>query len=202
MTAGIEITVSQAMGVPPNPASVLTAIADDMMERRRSKAEIFVGALVENVGEDALLAAIERDPERDALLWTAIQAVMASGLEQKRIVLARVLSNAMTSDEPIDEAQLIVAALQELDGPHIRALARLKIADDADQAARNVTDEHMAAALAREPMPVLAGLVRAGVVYQGSVERESGLYSIPDPRTYGIVGVNEFGRNLLADLTR
>lgn len=173
------------------------------MARRRSKAEAFIGALAEEVGEDVLIAAVERDPERDALLWTALRAVMASGLEQKRIVLGRVVANAMTSDESTDEAQLIVSALHALDAPHIRALARLKAADDANQAAPDVNDEILETALeAREPTPVLAGLVNAGVVYQGSIARQNGLYSIPNPRTDGITGVNEFGRNLLTELSQ
>ena len=134
-------------------------------------------------------------------MWSALDAVMRSGIEEKRIILAKVVANAMTSDEPIDEAQLIVAALQELDAPHIRALARLRAADDANQAAPDAArDDILDAALEQELMPVLAGLVRAGVVYQGSVERGNGLYSIPNPRTYGITGVNDFGRRLLADL--
>jgi hypothetical protein len=49
-------------------------------------------------------------------------------------------------------------------------------------------------------MPVLAGLVRAGVVFTGSVQRGTGLFSSPNPRTYSITGVNEFGRRLLVDL--
>jgi hypothetical protein len=133
MTAGVEFMVSQAAGAPFNPASVVAALGEGLLERRWNMTEEFIGAIAAEVGDDVLLATLERDSERDALMWTALDAAVRSGLEQKRIVLAKVVANAMTSDEHVEEAHLIVGALQVLDAPHIRALVHLRDADDANQ---------------------------------------------------------------------
>jgi hypothetical protein len=76
---------------------------------------------------------VERNPEIEALLWTALQAITMTGVESKRRVLQDVVANAMTSDEPIDMEQLKVMVLAELDAPHIRALTRLAEADQLDR---------------------------------------------------------------------
>jgi hypothetical protein len=52
----------------------------------------------------------------------------------------------------------------------------------------------------RLPAPVLATLVRVGVVYVGPEQRGNSLYSVPRARTSRITGVNDFGRELLVDL--
>jgi hypothetical protein len=105
-----------------------------------------------------------------------------------------------TDATKIDDAQLIVKALMELEGPHISALVKLVAADDAKQADPGDNDEILQAALEAIPAPVLATLVRVGVVYVGSDQRRSGLCSVPRARTYSITGVNDFGRELLDNL--
>ena len=127
-------------------------------------------------------------------------ASMVTGIEGKRTYLARVVANAMIDTTKIDDAQLIVRALTELDGPHIRDLVKLVAADDASQADPGNGDEILQAALEAIPAPVLATLVRLGVVYVGSEQRGNGLFSVPRARTYSITGVNDFGRELLANL--
>jgi hypothetical protein len=84
-------------------------------------------------------------------------------VERSSIYLARVVVNAMIDTTEIDDAQLIVKALTELDGPHISALVKLVAADDANQADPGNSDEILQAALEAMPAPVLAMLVlRAG----------------------------------------
>jgi hypothetical protein len=111
-----------------------------------------------------------------------------------------VVANAFTSDEPIDIAWLKADVLRDLEGPHIRALARLKRADDDTQATPGHDDAILQAALRAEPTPVLAVLARVGVLRQGSEMRSNGLASIPRAETLSITGVNDFGRELLAEL--
>lgn len=200
VAGGADVVGTAVLGVP-GVGSAATAVIQSVLDFRQAKADHFVGELVENIGEDAILAAIERDPEREALFWTATQAVMASGLESKRIYLARVVANALTSDELADSDQLIVIALSELDGIHIRALTRLRAAEDEQGKNPGTDDEIFQEALRNEASSVLATLARTGVVYQGSLQHgDSGTFSIPDPRTYSITSVNEFGRYLLNEL--
>jgi hypothetical protein len=200
VAGGADVVGTAVLGVP-GVGSAATAVIQSVLDLRQAKADDFVGELVENVGEDAIRAAIERDPEREALFWTATQAVMASGLESKRIYLARVVANALTSDELADSDQLVVTALSELDGIHVRALTRLRAAEDEQKSNHGANDDIFQKALRDEASSVLATLARTGVVYQGTVQDgDTGLYSIPDPRTYSITSVNEFGRYLLNEL--
>ena len=133
-----------------------------------------------------------RAADPDALLWASLQAVMASGLEAKRLYLARVVAKAIRSDEPVDEAQLIVRVLDELDGPEVRALARLEAAHDRDLL-RGLDGSESAVAeelrLHVNP-PIEASLIRSGVVETGVVLGKGS----------GVSGVNEFGRVLLRGL--
>jgi hypothetical protein len=53
----------------------------------------------------------------------------------------------------------------------------------------------------RESTPVLAALIRTGVVYPGgAVNTGDGLASVPSARELSVSGVTEFGEELLADL--
>lgn len=83
------------------------------------------------------------------------QAAMTTGVGGKRILMAWVIANAMTSDEPIDGAQLIVWALAELEAPHFRALVKIKKADAANQQNPEDNDEPIQAVLRAEAYPVL-----------------------------------------------
>jgi hypothetical protein len=197
--AGAEALRAPIAGVP-GLATSAGIVLEHMITRRRHTGEEFIETVVSHVGEHELLTAIQNDDERNELLWSSVQASMSTGIEGKRIYLARVVTNAMTDTAKIDDAQLIVKALTELEGPHISALVKLVAADDANQDDPGDSDEILQAALEAVPAPVLATLVRVGVVYVGSDQRRNGLYSVPRARTYSITGVNDFGRELLDNL--
>ena len=154
---------------------------------------------------DAFTAIVERDPEIEALLCIALQAIITTGLGSKRKLLQRVVANAMTSTEPIAMAQLRTMALAELDAPHFRALTRLIHAEDMD-AAEGKTDQpnnSLDQAVVKEPVPVLAALIRTGIAYPAElVDHGDGTASAPSPRELRLSGVTDFGRQLLADLQR
>jgi hypothetical protein len=195
-----EVGFAAATGQIPNPVGTAMVFVEAYIANRRKRAVDFVASVAEEVGEQKLRETTGEDDERETLLWNAMQASMATALRSKRIYLARVAANALNYDDLVDEAQLIVAALQELDGVHIRALTSLRIADDQQQAAPDLDDKIFNDALKRELAPVLTALLRAGVVSQGSKPREGGLHPIPDHETFQISGVNWFGRKLLDDL--
>lgn len=197
--AGAEALLAPITGVP-GLATSAGIVLEHIVRRRRHTGEEFIETVVSHVGEHELLTVIQTDGERNELLWSSVQAAMSTGIEGKRVYLARVVANAMTDTTTIDDAQLIVTALTELEGPHISALVKLVAADDANQADPGNSDEILQAALEAIPAPVLATLVRVGVVYVGSEQRGNGLYSVPRARTYSITGVNDFGREVLANL--
>ena len=197
-TVGAEVLLAP-LGVPGLAAGT-AIIFERVMTGRRGKGVEHLEFVAHQVGEDKLLGIIQTDEERSEMLWASTQTSMASSHDGKRLYLARVVANAMTSTEPVDIAQLIVTALKELDGPHIRALTVIRKADDANQLDPGNNDEILQAELKRHPYPILAALSRSGVVRIGSEQRGNGLFSIPRADTLSITGVSPFGRELLDDL--
>lgn len=92
-------------------------------------------------------------------------------------------------------------ALRDLDGPHVRALERIRRAEDAAAADEDVGPDEKAGrherisdavheAGQREPIPVIAVLIRTGVALQATLF-DGGL---------AVYRVSAFGRALLEDL--
>jgi hypothetical protein len=198
-----QIVAKAVVAGVPQLGGSLTEIISGIQQRREYVAKTALGAMSERVGKDAFMSIVAGNPEIEALLWTALQAITATGVESKRKLLQKVVANAMTSTEPIDMEQLQTMALTELDAPHFRALTRLVHAEDAD-AAEGRTDcqnNDLDRATAEEPVPVLAALIRTGVVYPaGIVDQQDGTLRPPPLRGLQVSGVTEFGRRLLADL--
>jgi hypothetical protein len=186
----------------------LNQIITGLQQRRKYAAETALGAISERVGWDVIQTIVEGNPEIEAMLWTALNAITMTGVDSKRKVLQNVVANAMVSDEPIDIEQLKVAVLAELDAPHIRALARLSEAQWLDgkhpppQRRDNKGNDLSALATVakREPTPVLAALIRTGVVYPGGMVMEDGLGFAPSAGELTVGGVTVFGEDLLEDL--
>jgi hypothetical protein len=201
--SGAEIVRKAATGVLIPHGGVINQIIADLQGRRAYAAEHALGAITERVGRDTFDSIVKRDPEIEALLWLVLQAIVATGVESKRKLLQDVVANAMTSTEPIDLAQVKSMVLAELDAPHFRALKRLVHAEDLDSA-EDKTDRpnnNLDQAVAAEPVPVVAALIRTGVVYPAEVVNNgNGTASAPSPRELRLSGVTDFGRSLLADL--
>ncbi|KAA0093636.1 hypothetical protein CIW49_26670 [Mycolicibacterium sp. P1-18] len=174
---------------------MLEAVAPE----RKRDADEFAGVVIAFVGRDKLFEIVQSDDERREMLWTGAMASMATGVEGKRIVMARVVANAMTSDEPIDDAQLMLWALAQLEAPHFRTLTLLRDVHDANLGEKNLSDAILAF-LRTQHYSVLATLARTGVVRQGSEKYSTGLYTATFADTLGISGISDFGRELLADL--
>jgi hypothetical protein len=202
-----EIAAKAGLSAVPHWGGPLNQIISGLQQRRNHVAEHALGAISERVGWDAFLSVVEGNPEVEAMLWTALQAITMTGMESKRKVLQNVVANAMTSDEPIDLEQVKVTVLAELDAPHIRALTRLSEADWLDKKEANRRDhgesphKYVEEVAKREPVPVLAALIRTGVVFPGgSVLTADGLAQVPSAGELAVSGVTDFGDELLYDL--
>lgn len=158
------------------------------------------------VDPDLLAARLADSPELDALLINALDSAARSGLEAKRRLLSKVVINAALDDARVDEGVLIEQAIRELEAPHLRAMARIDAAwkgrrveeqdrlrypgQTDDQLLPSLQGEAAYEAGLREPDPVIATLVRAGV-------------AAPATLIGGGIGVHKittFGRSLLAEL--
>ena len=198
VASGAEVLGWQA-GVPGVGAGT-GVVVQWLIDSRRGRAEEFVDGIAHLVDAHQLFEQVRADQVLQNLLWDGIQAAMSAADQDKRIYLARVVANALADDAKIDDAQFIVTALRELEGPHIRALVRLRAADDENRKDPGNDDEILQNALGDEPPAVKAALVRTGVVLVGSQPVSSGLYSIPRAENYSITGVNDFGRRIIREL--
>lgn len=166
-------------------------------ERRSLRAQLTVEQVTEAVGIERLVQRVSESAEFEALLAEALDAAIRSGLEAKRRLLAKAIVNAATDDARLDESQMIVQALRDLDAPQIRALERIRLAEDqaagsdpTDSDARQAMREAANQAGGRESEAVVAVLVRTGVVAPPSLIGGG----------IGVAYVSDFGRRLLDSL--
>lgn len=199
---GIGAEVAGWYAGVPGVGAATGGLVLGMYETRRNRTVEFFRRVARRVGgEDKLADAVENDPVREQILYSAAQAAIATPLEKKRQLLAQAAAAAMIGDrKQIDHAAMIVTALSELEEMHVQALTRISKAYDLEQTNPEVSDERFQAVLREEPAPVLAALVRTGVVLVGSQELRPDLHSIARAETYSITGVNQFGRDLLMGL--
>lgn len=185
-----DTLVRAALKLVPRFGDALEVIYNDTRARHAEKVAHTLEAVVAQTGPDALMERLNSDPEVEALFVDAVEAATRTGVEGKRILLARVLAAAVLDDARVEEAQLITQALRELDAPHIRALERIRLAadtlDDLPERERKEAQAVLSAGRA-EPVPVVAVLVRTGVVEPATLF--GGGHAVHD--------ITDFGRNLL-----
>jgi hypothetical protein len=127
--------------------------------------------IADNVGEAALAEQLDDDAVRQALFVNGVEVATRTGLENKRRLLAKVVSAAMLDDFKIDGAQFRVEALRDLDVPQIKALERLHrlavehAGREDDKSIAATYHEAVQAAWLAEPYPVRAALTRTGVAF-------------------------------------
>lgn len=211
--SGSDIAIRAIIAALPKLSESAFIIYSGVRERQAHKAAMTLQEITELTGEDRLISRLADDSELEALFIEGVEAAMRTGLEAKRRLLARVVAQAVNDNAWVDERALVVLALRDLEAPSIRALQRIRVAEDA--AAQEVTslmttespemvlsdtpeqyhERHVAIRVLeliwQEPAPVLAALMRTGVLEQA----EEAVGSMSRARK-----VSAFGRSLLNDL--
>ena len=175
------------MGSVPDWIAVALTVAGGagaVAARRNSR----VGQLRELVEEASGMAAgqvlhrMEESPELEEVMTRAIEAAAITAHDEKRRALAKVIASGLHDDALVDEALMMVRAIDAIDPPHIRALLEL--------ASSGLTDRSI-------PRAVWAHLRSQGLVD----ERRSGGVSVlrGQTLTYGW-RMSDFGRRLLEHL--
>lgn len=171
-------------------------VIDTARQRLASRVQKTVNEIRDSTGEEGLLRRLESDPELEAVFVQGIEAAARTGYEAKRRALAKVVTAAVLDDAKVDESALCVAALRDLDAPHLRALERITRAEDSVARQDGVTRVNDAevtkavrAVMEGEHDAVHTALIRAGVAFP--VGRSWG-----GPEAVGMV--SDFGRTLLA----
>ena len=185
-------TVAKALAaVVPWVGAGLQVVVEDALARRHARARQTAHEIIEATGGDALVDRLSASPELDALFAEALEAAMRTGHEAKRRTLARVVINAVTDDARVDESQLLAMALGQLEGPHIRALARLRAAElGAPGEPLDASFDKGNAVSDQQPKAVISVLIATGTV-------------VPTTFVGGGIGacaVTDLGRLLIADL--
>lgn len=193
-----EALARAALQAVPVGGSVLELL-DYLRDRARDRGVEAVDVIVAACSRELLTQRVAQDDEFAAHFMNAIEAAMRTGFAPKRRLLAGVVTATVLDDATVDETGLIVAALRDLDAPHLRALERM---DRAERAARHdgADDHRVARAVSTtahcEPAAVVAALRQHAAVVSVS---PSPLLMSADTLgvTPSVVGVSAFGRKIL-----
>ncbi len=186
----VEVVRSLVSKVPV-VGDAMAVVVRDAYARRVAKAEAVALMVAEQSGgAEHLAGRLGASPELEALFFAAVEAGARTGLEDKRRLLGRVVSEAVLDDAKVDEAQLLVQVLGELDAPHLRGLETVRRASDVayQPDGYEVVSKAVEQAVAVLPEPLQAALVRTGTLYVGT-----GMMA-------GTPRITKFGRDLLDDL--
>lgn len=196
----VETTVKAVLRAIPYVGSSLSTIFEDTRARHVARGVQVVEEVAMAAGADRLSDRLAKDEEVEVLFIEGVEIAVRSGLIAKRRLLARVVAKAVLDEAEIEPAQLLVQALRDLDSPHLRALVRIRNAEktaeevDVDGETDDARGERIADAAETagrtEPTPIIAALIRTGVVYPATLWNGG----------VAVYGVSEFGRRLLVDL--
>lgn len=106
-------------------ARVLTRVAERVDGARlRKVAEVLhIGSERSGLDPDSLVDRVGRDDTGDLLLTETLEAAVRTAHEAKIAALGQVLANAASDGARVDEERIVVAALAQLEAPHIQVLA-------------------------------------------------------------------------------
>jgi len=153
---------------------IVLELLDLAHEQNDSAIAQTVGEIIAGTGAELLTQRIRDDSEVRATVIEALTAAGRTGLEAKRRTLSKLVTAAILDDARVDEAQLLILALRDLEGPHIRALTRAARAQGVDVTSwgesrnkeRSSVVTAVDAVLAAEPTAVIATLLRTGAITQ------------------------------------
>lgn len=190
-----DTVVRAAIAAVPYFGGPLEIIYSDIRARQALKAQQVLEQITTATGEERLLERIRESPHVEALFVNAVNAALRTGIDAKRRLLARAVSEAVLDDAKLEPSQLIADVLDQLDVPHALALARL--ADEWEAAQRG--DPEAATWGTSEvwksvPAPVRAALVRTGTARMapGTLVARSGPHRAD--------GITDFGLEVIGAL--
>jgi hypothetical protein len=184
----LQTTARAGLALIPVIGGALQVIYEDVRANLEARHWQTIQEIADDVGEDRLAARL-KDPEHQALFANGVEVATRTGLENKRRLLAKVVSAAVLNDAKLDGAQLRVEALRDLDAPQIRALERLQRLLNEHTEKNEAYYAAVHEVWASEPDPICAALIRTGVAFTFNAS-----YG------YGVDGITEFGQSLLWEL--
>ncbi|MCP4968393.1 MAG: hypothetical protein GY926_24565 [bacterium] len=198
-----DTAVKAALSLVPYLGGALSIVYEDVRERRQERLQSFAESSFERYAgsPDELIERLSEDENLADLFIRSAESAATSLSNEKAVALGRLLADraSTSTDQPVDELELLTLALLDLEWPHIRGLSEMaRFPSDAELEMENDSDQKKVSADARRaerfealgelPKPVVAALVRHALLGQ---ESGYGLY---------VDGVTDFGRTLLSYL--
>ena len=188
-----ETAIKAALSLVPAVGGTLATIVGDEMERRRGRVLESTDTVISAVGPTELVKRLEDDERLTSLFTEALEASARTTLAEKRRAMAIAISRAVLDSAAIDEAHLVVAALADLDVPHLRELERFRRrVDAADPDRDDLASQMVETSGTGMAAPIEAALVRHGCLWSASVSVLGGRVT-----HWGVTG---FGRHILREL--
>lgn len=194
--SSVESVAKAALSLVPVVGGALASVLGDELERRRSAARHTAELVAEAVGDgEVLLARLQGDKRLAATFAQAVEAGMRSTMDEKRRAMAKAISRAVLDIAEVDETQLVIAALEDLDVPHLRGLEDLRRRVDEE---RSPMESPVSRTIEGRDTgliaPIEAALLRHGCIFNRTTPTYGG--------STAHWGVTAFGRHLLNDLHR
>lgn len=182
-----DTAVVAGLNLVPVVGGALGTVAARVLAGRRQGAATAGEAAIATAGNaHALLELVQSDDRAAALLTDACAAAARTTLDDKRRMLGATIGRVVLEPARIDEAELVVAALQDLDAPHLTCLERMIRAEDEGE----LIEGHQPGGyiFRTYPEPVQGALEAHGTV------TKTGMFGGVVTRT------SDFGRYLIEDL--
>lgn len=188
-----QTVVQAGLALIPDWGGALAVVAGAAFELRRRGVTEAAEIAMRLVDDGELFIKRVSEEERlTHLFLDAMDAASRTALREKRRLLGLTVGRAVLDDAQIDNAELVVAALKDLDAVHFRLLEELQRISDRHNEMKDTEyiPEATRQAAARYPTPVRSALIRHGAVDPATVV---------DGGTV-IRRVTAFGRALLDDV--
>ncbi|MFA9444454.1 hypothetical protein [Egicoccus sp. AB-alg6-2] len=188
-----ETALKAALSLVPFVGGALATVFGDEMDRRRERARETASVVAESVDAGELVSRLEEDQRLAALFAQAVESGARTTLREKRRAMADAVSRAVLDTARVDEGQLIIAALSDLDVPHLRELeAFRRRADAAEPDRQDAAARMIETSTSGMISPIEAALMRHGCIWSTSLSVLGG-----STTHWGVTG---FGRALLDEL--
>lgn len=194
-----DIVARALIQASPRFAGSIDVLYRGLRARHLARGNDVTREALAGVDADALGRRLDEAPEIDVLLVQAVEAGSRTALMHKRILLGRVVNQAVLDEAQVDRAGLVIGVLAQVDAPHIRCLEDVFRAEQAAKIVGEVPPRARGAA--RELVP---SIIEAGQRHPAAVLtalRSLGLIDVGGMDDALLVsGVTEFGQYLLEEL--
>ncbi|WP_433384233.1 hypothetical protein ACQPZX_23440 [Actinoplanes sp. CA-142083] len=192
--AGIGLAVGGPPGAIIGAAAVpLIELMVARSERRGRNLQAFTDSLtsISGMPPEQVAAWARQDEQRQDLVAHALEAAFAARTTRKVEALAKVVSENLRDDARLDISQMIVAALEQLESPHIRVLhvfVHESPADGPDCTWHCAGLKERLPGLADGIMPLVATLFRLGMITESTESEKDRLAW--EPTRFGVTCLN------------